>query len=233
MRRRMRETVPGKNKRAELDALREPWVFSIGLGTLGMIRNSIQSRQLLRPPASCEILTALDHDSHSYPTFCTQSSIVGHGAARPTKSFRAAGLVRHGTLYVPHPRRSPLHRRTAVANTASKAEHTRRGFKRRDAHGTCDSSKAGQCDGKVRLASMLLLVSRVRTSDRVYRAELGRAAWKVLHTTFARFPEKPTEEEKEALRSYVHLFQRLYPWYATLSYIYGVVTAECNAHGAN
>jgi hypothetical protein len=45
------------------------------------------------------------------------------------------------------------------------------------------------------------------------RAELGRAAWKVLHTTFGRFPEKPTEEEKEALRSYVHLFQRLYPWY--------------------
>ncbi|KAF9730689.1 hypothetical protein PMIN06_004181 [Paraphaeosphaeria minitans] len=43
------------------------------------------------------------------------------------------------------------------------------------------------------------------------KAELGRAAWKVLHTTFARFPEKPTEEEKEALRSYVHLFQRLYP----------------------
>jgi hypothetical protein len=49
------------------------------------------------------------------------------------------------------------------------------------------------------------------TSER--RAELGRAAWKVLHTTFARFPETPTEEEQEALRSYVHLFQRLYPWY--------------------
>ncbi|KAF2854668.1 hypothetical protein T440DRAFT_240342 [Plenodomus tracheiphilus IPT5] len=43
------------------------------------------------------------------------------------------------------------------------------------------------------------------------KAELGRAAWKVLHTTFGRFPEKPTEEEQEALRSYVHLFQRLYP----------------------
>ncbi|KAH7391796.1 FAD dependent sulfhydryl oxidase Erv2 [Pyrenochaeta sp. MPI-SDFR-AT-0127] len=43
------------------------------------------------------------------------------------------------------------------------------------------------------------------------KAELGRAAWKVLHTTFGRFPEKPTDEEKEALRSYVHLFQRLYP----------------------
>lgn len=43
------------------------------------------------------------------------------------------------------------------------------------------------------------------------KAELGRAAWKVLHTTFARFPEKPTDDEKEALRSFVHLFQRLYP----------------------
>lgn len=48
------------------------------------------------------------------------------------------------------------------------------------------------------------------------RAELGRAAWKVLHTTFARFPEKPSDDEKEALRSFVHLFQRLYPWYAPL-----------------
>ncbi|KAF2265593.1 hypothetical protein CC78DRAFT_444802, partial [Lojkania enalia] len=43
------------------------------------------------------------------------------------------------------------------------------------------------------------------------KAELGRAAWKLLHTTFARFPEKPTDDEKEALRSFVHLFQRLYP----------------------
>ncbi|KAF2242770.1 FAD dependent sulfhydryl oxidase Erv2, partial [Trematosphaeria pertusa] len=43
------------------------------------------------------------------------------------------------------------------------------------------------------------------------KAELGRAAWKLLHTTFARFPEQPTPDEKEALRSFVHLFQRLYP----------------------
>ncbi|KAF1971402.1 FAD dependent sulfhydryl oxidase Erv2 [Bimuria novae-zelandiae CBS 107.79] len=50
-----------------------------------------------------------------------------------------------------------------------------------------------------------------RLGNATAKAELGRAAWKVLHTTFARFPEKPTEDEKEALRSYVHLFQRLYP----------------------
>jgi hypothetical protein len=45
------------------------------------------------------------------------------------------------------------------------------------------------------------------------KAELGRAAWKLFHTTFARFPDKPTGEESEALRTYLGLFQRLYPWY--------------------
>ncbi|KAF2134019.1 hypothetical protein P153DRAFT_353231 [Dothidotthia symphoricarpi CBS 119687] len=50
-----------------------------------------------------------------------------------------------------------------------------------------------------------------KLSNATAKAELGRAAWKVLHTTFGRFPEKPTAEEQEALRSYVHLFQRLYP----------------------
>lgn len=45
----------------------------------------------------------------------------------------------------------------------------------------------------------------------LHRADLGRAAWKLLHTTMARFPDKPTAEESSALKSYVHLFQRLYP----------------------
>ncbi|KAG8623813.1 hypothetical protein KVT40_008789 [Elsinoe batatas] len=43
------------------------------------------------------------------------------------------------------------------------------------------------------------------------KAELGRAAWKLLHTTMARFPDKPTSEESAALKAYIHLFQRLYP----------------------
>jgi len=43
------------------------------------------------------------------------------------------------------------------------------------------------------------------------KAELGRAAWKLMHTTFARFPEHPSASESSALRTYVHLFQRLYP----------------------
>jgi len=43
------------------------------------------------------------------------------------------------------------------------------------------------------------------------KAELGNAAWKVLHTTMAKFPDKPTEEDSLALKSYIHLFARLYP----------------------
>jgi FAD-linked sulfhydryl oxidase len=33
----------------------------------------------------------------------------------------------------------------------------------------------------------------------------------VMHTTFARFPDKPTKEESESLQQYIFLFQRLYP----------------------
>jgi hypothetical protein len=30
----------------------------------------------------------------------------------------------------------------------------------------------------------------------------------------AQYPEQPTGDEQEALRSFVYLFARLYPWYA-------------------
>jgi len=50
-----------------------------------------------------------------------------------------------------------------------------------------------------------------KLGNETVKAELGRAAWKLFHTTFARFPDKPTSEESSALNTYVHLFQRLYP----------------------
>ncbi|KAK7512176.1 FAD dependent sulfhydryl oxidase-like protein Erv2 [Phyllosticta citriasiana] len=50
-----------------------------------------------------------------------------------------------------------------------------------------------------------------KLGNETIKAELGRAAWKLLHTTFARFPDKPSEDEKVALKTYIHLFQRLYP----------------------
>lgn len=43
------------------------------------------------------------------------------------------------------------------------------------------------------------------------RAELGNAAWKLLHTTMAKFPDKPTDDDSTALKSYIYLFARLYP----------------------
>jgi FAD-linked sulfhydryl oxidase len=50
-----------------------------------------------------------------------------------------------------------------------------------------------------------------KLGNETLKAELGRAAWKVLHTTMARFPDKPTPDESEALKQYIHLFGRLYP----------------------
>ena len=53
-----------------------------------------------------------------------------------------------------------------------------------------------------------------KLGNETLKAELGRAAWKVIHTTMARFPDQPSQDEKEALKSYILLFARLYPWYA-------------------
>jgi len=43
------------------------------------------------------------------------------------------------------------------------------------------------------------------------RAELGRASWKLLHTMMARYPDEPSKEQQETLRSFIYLFARLYP----------------------
>lgn len=50
-----------------------------------------------------------------------------------------------------------------------------------------------------------------KLGNETLKAELGRAAWKVLHTTMARFPDKPTQDESDALKNYLFLFARLYP----------------------
>ncbi|KAI9809917.1 MAG: hypothetical protein M1825_000350 [Sarcosagium campestre] len=50
-----------------------------------------------------------------------------------------------------------------------------------------------------------------KLGNETLKAELGRAAWKLFHTTMARFPDKPKPDESNALQSYIHLFARLYP----------------------
>ena len=56
-----------------------------------------------------------------------------------------------------------------------------------------------------------------KIGNETVKAELGRAAWRLLHTTMAKFPDKPTQDEQTALFSYIHLFARLYPWYDSLT----------------
>ncbi|PNY29924.1 Sulfhydryl oxidase [Tolypocladium capitatum] len=43
------------------------------------------------------------------------------------------------------------------------------------------------------------------------KAELGRATWKFLHTVVARFPEKPSPDDRRTLDTFFRLFGRLYP----------------------
>ncbi|KAK6509108.1 hypothetical protein TWF481_003871 [Arthrobotrys musiformis] len=50
-----------------------------------------------------------------------------------------------------------------------------------------------------------------KLGNETIKQELGRASWKLLHTMLARFPENPSVDEREALKSYLYLFGRLYP----------------------
>lgn len=50
-----------------------------------------------------------------------------------------------------------------------------------------------------------------KMANETLKAELGNAAWKLLHTILARYPESPSDEEQTSLRQYVHLFAQVYP----------------------
>lgn len=55
------------------------------------------------------------------------------------------------------------------------------------------------------------------------KEELGRAAWKLFHTTMARFPDEPTQDESDALKSYIYLFARLYPCGECATHFQGIL----------
>ncbi|KAL8957385.1 MAG: hypothetical protein Q9193_005328 [Seirophora villosa] len=50
-----------------------------------------------------------------------------------------------------------------------------------------------------------------KIANETIKAELGRSAWRLLHTTLSAYPLHPDASQKSALASYVHLFARLYP----------------------
>ncbi|KAK0937604.1 hypothetical protein LTR29_010826 [Friedmanniomyces endolithicus] len=50
-----------------------------------------------------------------------------------------------------------------------------------------------------------------KLANETAKADLGRASWKLFHTIMSRFPDQPSPDERTALKSYIHLFVRLYP----------------------
>ena len=48
-------------------------------------------------------------------------------------------------------------------------------------------------------------------ANETLKAELGNAAWKLLHTILARYPEAPVESEKVYLKRYIESFAQVYP----------------------
>jgi FAD-linked sulfhydryl oxidase len=50
-----------------------------------------------------------------------------------------------------------------------------------------------------------------KMANETLKAELGNAAWKLLHTILARYPEEPVENEKKYLDSYIKSFAQVYP----------------------
>lgn len=50
-----------------------------------------------------------------------------------------------------------------------------------------------------------------KMANETLKAELGNAAWKLLHTILARYPEQPVESEKVYLKRYIESFAQVYP----------------------
>lgn len=50
-----------------------------------------------------------------------------------------------------------------------------------------------------------------KMANETLKAQLGNSAWHLLHTVLARYPDKPSEQEKSTLKQYIHLFAQVYP----------------------
>lgn len=81
----------------------------------------------------------------------------------------------------------------------------------------CTEAACGQRTADV---SLLRRVHGLVGPDPPDRLELGQCSWAVLHTSAARFPMKPTEEQRNKMQSWVDAFLKLYP------------CGECRAHMA-
>lgn len=69
------------------------------------------------------------------------------------------------------------------------------------------TSSAPKAKDTARVAGVIM----PKMANATAKAALGRSTWHYLHTMTLRFPDKPTKEESETLRSFFHNFALLYP----------------------
>ncbi|SGZ55978.1 CIC11C00000005573 [Sungouiella intermedia] len=50
-----------------------------------------------------------------------------------------------------------------------------------------------------------------KMANETLKAQLGNSAWHLLHTVLARYPDKPTDQEKNTLKQYIFFFGQVYP----------------------
>jgi HAMP domain-containing protein len=73
-------------------------------------------------------------------------------------------------------------------------------------------------DALIPAATLGSIIAPKKALNETARAELGRSTWRLLHTMAQRYPDKPTDDERQTFKSFIYLLSRLYP------------CAECAAH---
>ncbi|TDL18009.1 hypothetical protein BD410DRAFT_793695 [Rickenella mellea] len=76
------------------------------------------------------------------------------------------------------------------------------------------AAKAGEGGGEEEMKKIEGVEGGVimsKLGNETAKAALGQATWKLMHTMTLRYPESPTQDERDALKSYFYLQARLYP----------------------
>ncbi|RCK65706.1 FAD-linked sulfhydryl oxidase ERV2 [Candida viswanathii] len=50
-----------------------------------------------------------------------------------------------------------------------------------------------------------------KMANETLKAQLGNASWRLFHTILARYPDKPSVQERNTLENYIQLFAQVYP----------------------
>ena len=76
-----------------------------------------------------------------------------------------------------------------------------------------NSARTKEVTGHVKISDKARVAGSIMPSmpDQDAKKELGNASWKYFHTLLARFPDEPTSEEREKLKSFIQLYAELYP----------------------